>query len=140
MMYYNAGPGRTDGSEDSFAGIGMASWRRDGFVSLRADAGGGSLLTSPFVPDGPELHLNLDASKGEATVQACDIQGRPVEAWSASKPSDPIRGDHLDAIVRWDPSDWATRIGKPVTLRIRMRNADLYSFWTSAGNLGKAPR
>lgn len=130
-MYYNAGPGATAYGQDMFAGIGMASWRRDGFVSLRAGETGGELLTRAFTPRGPELHLNIGASGGEAAVQVCDIQGRPVESWTVSRFSQPVRGDCLDTVVRWDGSDFGTRIGKPITLRIRMRNADLYSFWTS---------
>ena len=46
--------------------------------------------------------------------------------WSAI-----TRGDQLDVVVRWPDSDYAQRIGKPITLRIQMKNADLYSFWTA---------
>lgn len=138
-MYYNAG-----NDEDPFLGVGMASWRRDGFVSLRADNEGGELLTKAFVPDGSELHLNIDASHGEAVVRVCDQQGYPVNnpdgiydrkntsytGWKVSALSKPICGDHLDVTVKWDENDLEDRIGKPITLRIKMKNADLYSFWT----------
>jgi hypothetical protein len=125
-MYYNAGP-----AEDPFAGIGMARWRRDGFVSLHAGESGGTLLTRPFIPDGPTLHLNIAAPDGEVTVRVCDIQGRAVETWTVSRPSATVRGDHTDIAVDWRDSDFGTRIGKPVSLRIEMRSADLYSFWTT---------
>ena len=36
---------------------------------------GGELLTRAFIPTGPELHLNIDVTKGEATVRVCDFQG-----------------------------------------------------------------
>ena len=108
----------------------MVTWRRDGFVSLHAGSEGGELLTRAFVPTGPELHLNLDASQGEATVRVCDFQGRPLSGWKIDQPSEAIRGDQLDMIVHWAGSDFAQRVGKATTLRIRMRNADLYSFWT----------
>ena len=136
--------------------IGVASWRRDGFVSLSAEGAGGELLTRPFVPTGAELHLNVNASDGEAVVQVCDSQGRPfegwenrykgatdntinpqvnaddrpTEGWGVSELSRPVRGDHLDARVRWDRDDFFYRVGKPVSLRIRLKNAELYSFWT----------
>jgi hypothetical protein len=124
-MYYCAGT-----TADSVAGVGMATWRRDGFVSLHAGATGGELLTRPFVPDGADLHLNIDASQGEVTVRVCDMQGRPYQGWKVSQPSDPAHGDLLDTVVRWRDSDFGDRIGKPVTLRVAMRNADLYAFWT----------
>ena len=128
--------------EEHGMAIGMASWRRDGFVSLHGGPEGGQLLTRPFIVRGPKLHLNLDASDGECTVQVCDLQGAPrtgqeVDSpyllgsgdWAVSRWSQPVRGDHLDAIVDWPDSDLHDRIGKPVTLRIELRNADLYSFW-----------
>jgi hypothetical protein len=124
-MYYSNTSGR-----DVFGGVGMATWRRDGFVSLHAGDDGGELLTRAFVPSGPELHLNIDASQGESTIRACDFQGRPLTGWEIDQPSVPIRGDQIDAVVRWTDSDFDQRVGKATTLRIRMRNADLYSFWT----------
>jgi hypothetical protein len=124
-MYYSNTSGR-----DVFGGVGMATWRRDGFVSLHAGANGGELLTRAFIPAGPELHLNIDALHGEAVVRVCDFQGRPLTGWRVDKPSEPIRGDRLDTVVNWASSDLDQRVGKATTLRIRMRNADLYSFWT----------
>ena len=125
-MYYSNTSGR-----DVFGGIGMATWRRDGFVSLHAGQDGGELLTRAFVPTGRELHLNIDASDGEATVQVCDFQGKPLTGWKINHPSDPIRGNQVDTTVRWTSSDFDQRVGKATTLRIRLRNADLYSFSTN---------
>ena len=149
LMYY-CGVGNALG----VGRVGFASWRRDGFVSLHAGEEGGELLTKPFVPSGPAVHLNVDASQGEVSVRVCDNQGKPFEGWSygnftdntinsavnagdrpfdgwyVSRPSQPIRGDHLDAVVKWENDGFANRIGKPITLRIQVGNADLYSYWT----------
>jgi hypothetical protein len=111
-------------------GVGMAYWRRDGFVSLHAGNEEGELLTRSFIPAGPELHLNIDASNGEASVRVCDFQGRPLKGWKIDQPSETIHGDNVDTIVRWADSDFGKRTGQATTLLIRMRNADLYSFWT----------
>lgn len=125
MMYYSSGP-RTSG----FAGIGLATWRRDGFVSVHAGPQGGELLTAPLMPTGSELHLNLDATHGEATVQICNFQGGPgtpeEQRWGWSEP---LHGDSTDMTVRWKAGDLAPFVGWPRTLRIKLRNADLYSFW-----------
>ena len=129
-FYYNAVRIGED-EQISILGIGMASWRRDGFVLLHAGPEGGELLTRSFIADGPELHLNIDASQGEAAVRVCDLQGYPVESWTVSQPSQPIRGDHVDKVVRWGDSDLVEKIDKPVTVRVQMKNADLYSFWTA---------
>ena len=125
-MYYCAGT-----KADSVGGVGMATWRRDGFVSMYADGAGGELLTRPFLADGPNLHLNVDASRGEVKVRVCDLQGKPYPEWKVSRPSAPVHGDLLDGVVPWPDSDLADRVGKPITLRIEMHNADLYAFWTA---------
>ena len=44
--------------------LGLATLRRDGFVSLDAGEEEGHMLTKPLVIDGRELHLNVDASHG----------------------------------------------------------------------------
>ena len=128
--------------EETGMAIGMASWRRDGFVSLHGGSQGGELLTRPFIVRGPNLHLNLDASDGECVVQVCDLQGAPRTGqdvhspylqgtgdWGVSRWSQLVRGDELDVTVVWSDDDLRDRIGKPVTLRIKLTNADLYSFW-----------
>jgi hypothetical protein len=127
-MYYSGGT-----EQDAFAGFGMASWRRDGFVSLYGDSGGGELLTPAILTQGTELHLNVDATDGEAIVRVCGHQGAPLPHWKVSRPSEPIRGDHLDVVVRWEETDFSEMLHKgnarPLTLRIQLRNAHLYSFW-----------
>ena len=124
-MYYCNGSGK-----DSMHGVGLATWRRDGFVSLHAASEGGELLTRAFIPTAPELHLNIDASQGEASVRVCDFQGGPLKGWKIDQPCEPIRTDQTDAVVRWPASDFDQRVGKATTLRITLRDADLYSYWT----------
>ena len=103
--------------ESASTSIGVATLRRDGFVSLDADDDDGWVLTKPFVmPDGA-LHLNVDATGGEARV---------VIAGKASKP---IKGDQLDATVQFDGGNDVKLAGQTVQLRIHLRNAKLYSFW-----------
>jgi hypothetical protein len=123
-MYYSNTSGR-----DVFGGVGMATWRRDGFVSLHAD-GEGELLTRAFIPTGSDLYLNIDASLGYATVRVCDFQGQPLRGWKIDEPSAQIRGDQFQARVQWNDSDFGQRVGKATTLRISLQNADLYSYWT----------
>ncbi len=124
-MYYCNGSGK-----EALYGVGMATWRRDGFVSMHAGREGGELLTQAFIPTSPELHLNIDASQGEATVRVGDFQGQPLKGWKIDKPCKTIRGDQLSALVRWPESEFDQRVGKATTLRITLRNADLYSYWT----------
>lgn len=111
--------------ESFCAGIGLATWRRDGFVSLHAGTAGGEVLTRQTYIGGTQLHLNLDAADGEVVVQICDVQGRPFPDHEAAATG---RGDSLDAIVEF-PFDLTDIHGSTVALRFTLRNADIYSYW-----------
>jgi hypothetical protein len=117
-------------------GFGVATWRRDGFVSLHGGENGGELLTQPFTFDGTELHLNLRvANGGEAEVVVCDQHGQAEGQWMQFTEdvvrSRPLTGDHLDLTVPWQSGKVAELLGLPCTLRVKLRKAHLYSFWTS---------
>ena len=44
----------------------------------------------------------------------------------------PLRGRAIEQTVRWTTrSNWSKLAGRKVRLRIRLRNADLYAFWTA---------
>jgi hypothetical protein len=104
--------------------IGLATLRRDGFVSLDAGAEGGELLTRRFALPAGRLHLNLEATGGWCNAALCDEQGRAIPGFERSEP---ITGDHLDAEVMWPGS--ALPAGRSVALRFTLKNASLYSYW-----------
>ena len=108
--------------------FGLATWRRDGFVSLRADQNEGELVTMPMIVEGTKLHLNADCRRGSISVEVCRQQGdqRPGERLPVYKCSGI---DSADIVLTQDESDLMPIRGWLVSLRIRMKNADLYSFW-----------
>ncbi|MBC8233459.1 hypothetical protein H8E77_28250, partial [bacterium] len=106
--------------------IGLATLRRDGFVSLDADSEPGFVLTKPFCLPSGDIHLNVDAQNGQVTLAICDTSGKPLPGLESSEL---ITGDNLDAIVRWSNSENVLPVGKEVRLRIDATCAKLYSFW-----------
>ena len=98
--------------------------RRDGFVSLDADREPGTLLTKPFVLAGTTLHVNVDAKGGELNVTVLDGDGQTVAV------AEPVTGDQPRAAVRWKSGDLDSVKGKTVSLRLSLRNARLYAFWS----------
>lgn len=103
--------------------------RTDGFISIRAGAAKGELVTHNVIFDGNELILNYSTSAaGSLRVEIQDIAGVPVPGFSlADCPL--IVGDAIAQRVKWqnDP-DLALLAGKPVRLRFEMQECDLYSF------------
>jgi len=104
--------------------IGLATLRRDGFVSLDAGADGGWLLTRASALPAGALHLNVNAAGGSCVVALCDEDGRGIAGFEQSRP---IAGDHLDVEVDW-PQGRALPVGH-AALRISLTNASLYSYW-----------
>ncbi len=97
---------------------------RDGFVSLDAGDEPGTLLTKPFVMAGTTLHVNVDARAGELNVTVLDGDGQTVAV------AEPVTGDQARAVLRWKSGDLNSVKGKSVSLRLSLRNARLYSFWS----------
>ena len=107
--------------------IGMASWRRDRLVGLRADEGGGKVVTAS-VPAGGELHVNADASRGQITAELLDAAGEVVPGFEGSA-SLPFDGDSLDHTMRWPGSAAGDRHDADVSVRLALRDAELFSLW-----------
>ena len=102
----------------------LAVLRRDGFVSRDAGDEPGTLLTKPFVLAGTALYVNVDVKAGELNVTVLDGDGQTVAV------SEPVTGDEPRAEFRWKSGNLNSVKGKTVSLRLSLRNAQLYSFWS----------
>ena len=107
-------------------GMGLATLRLDGFVSVDANADGW-LLTKPIVAIGDTLVLNADAEGGSIRVEAIDALGRVIPEFSKAS-CIPITSDGLRHIVKWKQgADCNALQGRPIQLKIYMDKAKLYS-------------
>ncbi|MBB73530.1 MAG: hypothetical protein CMJ75_03335 [Planctomycetaceae bacterium] len=105
------------------ASIGVATIRRDGFVSLDAGAEGGKLVTHVFPwPGDTRLHINADLTEGEMVVEVIDKAGKVCAC------SDVMRGNHYESEVDFDRA-LATTPQASLQLRFRISNGKFYSFW-----------
>jgi len=117
--------------DDGWIAVCLAVLRRDGFVSLTAGDEAGRLVTRPFVATGSQLLLNVNVHEsGEARVEVLGEGKKAIRGFELSS-SVPLRGEDVNQVVQWrDKADWARLAGKTVSLRIQLRNADLYALWT----------
>jgi hypothetical protein len=102
--------------------------RTDGFVSVNAPYAGGEFLTKPLLFKGSKLVLNYATSAaGSVWVEIQDASGAPIAGF-AQADCDEIIGDAIERSVSWKGnSDVSGLAGKPVRLRLVMKDADLYS-------------
>ena len=121
------------GSEGSWIGDSNAmrryTLRLDGFVSVHGGWKGGTLDTRPIIHDGDQLHLNFSTgAAGSIRVEIQDVAGEPVDGFRLDDCVQ-IFGDSVDRVVQWKSNADLGRLkGKPVRLRIELRDADLYAF------------
>lgn len=103
--------------------------RPDGFVSVQAPYLGGELVTRPFVFEGSALALNYATSAaGGLWVELQTPDRQPINGFTLADCPE-IIGDRIDHRIQWKSgADLRELSGKPVRLRFRLKDADLYSF------------
>jgi hypothetical protein len=125
--YPNGSEEPIPGRDRDVGGVCLAVLRRDGFVSLAAGDEKGTVTTREFTPPDGKLLVNVDALKGELTVELLDESGQVLAR------SEPIRGDQPRAEVSWSevsPAELEERIdGHKVRLRFLLQQGRLYSYW-----------
>jgi len=104
------------------------SIRPHGFVSIRADFGGGEFVTKPVVFGGEELYLNYSTSAaGSAQIEVQDPERKPLPGLGLAD-MDPLFGDELDACVRWrETESLADLAGRPIRIRFVLKDADVFA-------------
>ena len=103
--------------------IGLATLRRDGFVSLEANDQPGAMLTKPIVVTGDHLHVNA-ASHGHLIAEVTDDTGAVLPGYTSL----PMVKDRTDAALRFD-RPLAALQGHTVRLRFHLKRANLFSYW-----------
>ncbi len=106
--------------------IGLATLRRDGFVSLNADEQPGTLRTRPMALPGGQLHVNADLRGGSLRVAVLDQAGQPVKGFEASEP---VSMDATKVVVSWGNADLDRLRGQTVRLQFTLQKGKLFSFW-----------
>jgi hypothetical protein len=104
------------------------TYRVDGFVSVRASARGGELLTKPLTFEGKQLLVNFaTGGGGSVNVEIQDAGGKPIPGFALAD-GKALSGDAIEATAAWTGgSDLGTLAGQAVRLRLELQDADVYS-------------
>lgn len=125
-------------------GIGLATLREDGFVSMRAVESPGWIETPAFEWPGDDLLVNMDARvdltshprrcTGELTVEVRDAAGKPVKGRGREDclplctNTESMNAQH-PVPVRWQGDRTLARLkGRKIKLVFHLRDCHLYSF------------
>jgi len=102
--------------------------RLDGIASVRADFGGGELVTRPVTFSGDRLSLNFSTSAaGGLRVEIQDAEGKPIPGFALDDCIEVI-GNEIERDVHWkNGADVGALAGRPVKLRFVISDADLFA-------------
>lgn len=126
-FYYTGLKYRAEPAEPVVGGSGaicLAVLRRDGFVSLDADAIRGTITTKPFNWAGSKLVANVDTKEhGELLAEVLDHAGTVIAT------SQPVTGNQPHGEFRWNQDLSRSLQGQQVSLRFTLREARFYAWW-----------
>ena len=110
--------------------IGLATLRRDGFVSLNGTDAPGLVVTRPLTFDGCRLFVN--AQVGDRGYIKAEIRNTAGEAVKPDVMSEcqPLTTDVLNGQVVWSGQTAVQRsVDQSMRMAFEVKNARLYSFW-----------
>jgi len=109
------------------SGVGLATLRLDGFVSINAKDEG-TMTTKPFVFIGDTIEVNANAAGGSIQVEALDPEDKVIEGF-AKKDCTAITSDSVRHVLKWKgKADCQLIQARPIKLRFYLKKAKLYSF------------
>lgn len=112
----------------SCRGIGLATLRLDGFVSLHSGSAGGRVLTALVRIEGDSLQVNAQC-RGELRVEILDEHQRPIPGFALEE-CQALTRDSVSSTVKWKGSSLSSLRGKSVHLHFQLQDVDLYSYWS----------
>ena len=140
LYLYSSGRSLNGKWWDAGVSTGLATLRRDGFVSMKAEKKG-FLLTEPLKFDGTYLFVNVDAhlKKASLAVELLDTDDNIIEGYS-KKDCNLIHGvDKTKQMVTWRKhQNLSSLSGKDIRIKFYLTNGELYSFWISPWETGES--
>lgn len=132
LYFYSSGRRLSKIMWDSHTSTGLATLRRDGFVSMHADKEEGYVLSEKLSFDGKYLFVNADVRKGKLLVEVLDEQGLPIEGFTKKDCIVMKKANSTKELIVWkNRKDLSTLSGKNIRLKFYLSDGDLYSFWIS---------
>lgn len=127
VIYYSGWDNAHNSKERRRSGIGLATLRLNGFVSL--DAGGEGEMTTRLIQnaEGPLL-VNANATGGVLQMELLDARGIPIPGYAMSDCL-PIQSDDTMHWVRWKDYELLPNSLEAIRIRCKLKNTSLYGFY-----------
>jgi hypothetical protein len=126
LIYYTGWDGPHETAQRT-GGIGLATLRKEGFISQRGPRGGGVVCTRQLRWPGGALRVNADAHEGEMRVRVSDALRKPLQGFNYEDCA-AFTGDSVSHAVRWGDRSLDALKGQVIRLEFFLKSADLYTF------------
>lgn len=141
LYFYMSGRYNSKPTHASNFATGLATLRRDGFVSLDAPGKEGYVCTpSITIGDGTHLFVNVDLhQRGMLCAEIIDVQGNAITGFTR-KDCIPLRKlNSTKAMLQWKGNgSLASLKGQTVRICLYMKQGSLYSHWLSPWPTGES--
>lgn len=139
LYFYVSGRYNSKPKHDSNFATGLATLRRDGFVSMRSEKKEGYVIVRTLIPkDGKYLFVNADV-KGTLAVEVLEENGQPLEGFTKKDCIQIKNTDKTKLMISWKKhSELESLKERMIRLKFYLNKADLYSFWISAWRTGES--
>lgn len=141
LYFYSSGRRLNKIMWDSYTSTGLATLRRDGFVSMHAEKAEGYLTTEKITFDGKYFFVNADvhSKKSKLVVELLDAEGNVLSGYSRKDCVVMHAADKTKQLITWKQhKDVAELSGKIVRAKFYLTNGDLYAFWVSPWQTGES--
>ena len=136
LYFYVSGRRLSKYSWDSYTSTGLATLRRDGFVSMNT-TGQGYLITRNIVFNGNYFFVNADV-RGELKVELQDANGKIISGYS-KQDCIPMKINSTKYLISWKNNANVSKLrNKKIKVKFYLNNGDLYSFWVSKWKTGES--
>ena len=141
LYIYSSGRSKNGVWWDAGVSTGLATLRRDGFVSMRAGNKEGFLTTEKLSFDGKYFFVNADVKgKGaQLKVELLDADGNPIPGFT-KRDCVVMRGaDKTKQLITWKGKQDLTELkGRTIRAKFYLTRGDLYAFWISPWTSGES--
>lgn len=136
LYLYSSGRMKNKVMWDGFTSTGLATLRRDGFVSMHTDTEG-VLVTEKIKFDGNHFFVNAQAK--DLQVEIMDEDGNVITGFSREDCKEMNDLNSTKQLVTWKSGKkLAALSGKIVKVKFYVTCGDLYAFWISPWDTGES--
>lgn len=141
LYFYSSGRRLNKIMWDSYSSTGLATLRRDGFVSMHANKNEGYLTTEKLSFDGSYFFANADVrGKGAMLkVELLDADNHPIPGFTKDDCVAMRNADQTKQMITWKgKSDLSELKGRIIRAKFYLTRGDLYAFWISPWASGES--